>query len=182
MSRNLKILAISGSTRSGSSNTALLKALSTHAPFGISVELFSGLQTLPIFSPDLESAKTPEDVIKFCELIAGADGLVVSSPEYVHAIPRGLKNAIDWLVSREEIIRKPVALVHASHRGEDMLASLRLVISTVSECFAQDIFLRFPLISKTEDEMSAILSLPESVSEIRNYLLELASFIRTMDN
>ena len=182
MSRNLKILAISGSTRSGSSNTALLKALSTHAPSGISVELFSGLQTLPIFSPDLESAKTPEDVIELCELITSADGLVISSPEYVHAIPGGLKNAIDWLVSREEIIRKPVALVHASHRGEDMLASLRLVISTVSERFAPDIFLRFSLISKTEDETRAILGRPESVNEIRNYLIELASYIKAMDD
>ena len=111
LSRNLNIVAISGSTRSGSSNTALLKALSTYAPSGIGVELYSGLQTLPIFSPDLENTKTPEDILELCKLIADADGLVISSPEYVHAIPGGLKNAIDWLVSREEIIRKPIALI-----------------------------------------------------------------------
>ena len=175
-------MAISGSTRSGSSNTALLKALSTYAPSGIGVELYCSLQTLPIFSPDLENTKTPEDILELCKLIANADGLVISSPEYVHAIPGGLKNAIDWLVSREEIIRKPIALVHASHRGEDMLASLRLVLSTVSECFAPEIFLRISLMAKTEDETRDLLSQPNSVRDIQIYLMKLASFIHTMDS
>ena len=153
-----------------------------HAPSGIRVKLFSRLQALPIFSPDLEGENTPEDVINFCRLIADADGLIISSPEYVHAIPGGLKNAIDWLVSRKEVISKPVALVHASHRGEDMLASLRLVISTISECFAPEIFLKFSLMSQTDEETKAILCRPDSVINIQNYLIDFARFIHTLDS
>lgn len=130
----------------------------------------------------MEGVNTPENVTEFCTLIADSDGLIISSPEYVHAIPGGLKNAIDWLVSREEIIHKPVALVHASHRGEDMLASLRLVVSTVSECFAPEIFLRIPLMSKTEDEARVILGQSESVSEIQNYLLDFARYVHTLNS
>jgi NAD(P)H-dependent FMN reductase len=65
--------------------------------------------------------------------VARADGLVIACPEYVRALPGGFKNAVDWLVSRDEIIVKPIALIHASHRGDDMLEQLRLVLGTVSE-------------------------------------------------
>ena len=64
--------------------------------------------------------------------IARSDGVLVCSPEYVRGIPGGLKNAIDWLVSGDQIVGRPIALVHASHRGEDMLQALRAVLSTVS--------------------------------------------------
>jgi hypothetical protein len=36
--------------------------------------------------------------------VAQADGVIISSPEYVRAIPGGMKNLIDWMVSRAEII------------------------------------------------------------------------------
>ena len=51
---------------------------------------------------------------------------------------------MDWLVSRPELVGKPIALIHAAHRGEDVLADLRRVLATVSDGFAPEVFARFP--------------------------------------
>lgn len=82
----------------------------------------------------------------------------MASPECVRSIPGGLKNAIDWLVSRDELTAKPIALAHASHRGDDMLGQLRLVLGMVSQNFRTDFFLRFPLMGRSEQEIDDLLS------------------------
>ncbi len=139
----MKILAISGSGRASSTNTAMLRAVAEIARPLHDVTVFAGIADLPVFSPDLEAEPLSAEVQRFVESIRESDCVIIASPEYVRAIPGGLKNAIDWLVSREEIIGKPIALMHASHRGDDMLEQLRLVLSTVSQRFSPDLFLRF---------------------------------------
>lgn len=166
----MKILAISGSSRRLSTNTALLNAMKEMAPEGVELIVFSGLDSLPIFSPDAEGALTPEVVCDFIKLVQECDGLIISSPEYVRAIPGGLKNAIDWMVSRFEIVDKPVALAHASHRGDDMLHSLRLVLSTVSNKFFEDHFLRIPLIGKAPGEVYELLRSSELKKDVSRFL------------
>jgi NAD(P)H-dependent FMN reductase len=173
----VKILAISGSAREESTNTALLRALKDLSPVGIELSVFHRLDSLPVFSPDSEGERTPAEVRRFMEAVSVADGIIISSPEYVRAIPGGLKNAIDWMVSRHEIISKPIALVHASHRGDDMLASLRLVLSTVSDRFTEQLFLRIPLIGKSPEEIQASLRTPENESQITSFLLDFAAEI-----
>lgn len=167
---NMKILAISGSARKASTNTALLKVMEKLAPAGIDLQVIHQLNALPVFSPDSEGEATPETVQALMEMVSTADGIIISSPEYVRAIPGGLKNAIDWMVSRFEVIDKPIALVHASHRGNDMLASLRLVLSTVSSHFMEHLFLRFPLIGMTPNEIEKLLQVPEKQSEILTFM------------
>jgi NAD(P)H-dependent FMN reductase len=166
----MKLLAISGSARRDSTNTALLLALKDAAPEGIALSVFHRLDTLPVFSPDLEGERTPIEVSEFLALVADSEGVVISSPEYVRAIPGGLKNAIDWMVSRFEVVGKPIALAHASHRGDDMLESLRRVLSTVSDGFLEDVFLRIPLIGKTPHEIKAALQSPGPKQEINEFL------------
>lgn len=173
----MKLLAISGSARSASTNTALLQVLAEVSPKDIDIAVFHDLQTLPVFSPDLEGANTPSEVIGFIYAIDQADGVIISSPEYVHAIPGGLKNAIDWLVSGDAIIEKPVALIHGSHRGDDMLASLRLVLNTVTSAFHKQIFQRFPLISKSPEEVRGFLSQKEHTERLLSYITEFSSAI-----
>lgn len=173
----MHILAISGSARAASGNTALLRALAAAAPEGVTVEVWAGVAALPVFSPDEEGARTPEAVRAFARRVAAADALVVACPEYVHALPGGFKNAIDWLVSREEIIGKPVALIHASHRGEDVLADLRRVLATVSERFLPEVFERFALVKMTPEEIAAALATPEETTRLRAYLAALCAAI-----
>jgi chromate reductase, NAD(P)H dehydrogenase (quinone) len=163
--------------RAASTNTALLDAVATHAPMGITVSVYAGLADLPIFSPDIEGPPAPRAVELLANAIGEADGLIISCPEYVRALPGGFKNAIDWMVSRDEIASKPIALLHASHRGHDMLHSLRLVFGTVSSQFAGDIFESFNLVSKTPDEIAGICSEPDHVARIQSYLSRFAALV-----
>ncbi len=173
----MKILAISGSAREASTNTALLRVMKSLAPKDVELSVFHKLHALPVFSPDSEGEATPAAVFDFLETVSVVDALIISSPEYVRAIPGGLKNAIDWMVSRFEIIGKPIALVHASHRGEDMLTSLRLVLSTISDNFQEQMFLRFPLIGKSPEEIDEFLREPEHASQISLFLNQFVAVV-----
>lgn len=166
----MKILAISGSARAASTNTSMLRALSAVAGANAQILVFDRIGDLPVFSPDMEAMALPDPVQNFADLIRDSDGIIIASPEYVRAIPGGLKNAIDWLVSRDEIIGKPIALMHASHRGDDMLEQLRLVLSTVSTRFSADIFLRFDLMKRSSEEIVNFLQLPDNKRAMTDYL------------
>ena len=111
-----RILAISGSLRAESFNTALLGALPALAPEGMTFELYKGLDELPHFNQDLE-ADVPEPVARLREAVVAADGVVIATPEYNRSIPGVLKNAIDW-ASRPygafSLYGKPVAVIASS--------------------------------------------------------------------
>src|SRR5690606_37169640 len=156
----MKILAVSGSIRQRSTNTALLRAMRAVAPREIEIEVFDGIGDLPIFSPDLEGPNLPDSVRGFLKLISDSDGLLICSPEYVRAIPGGLKNALDWLVSGNQIVGKPIVLAHASHRGSDMLTALRRVLSTISSNFNEKLFYQLPLMKETPESIDQILHIP----------------------
>jgi chromate reductase, NAD(P)H dehydrogenase (quinone) len=174
----MKILAISGSARAQSTNTALLRALAGIAPPPVGIEIFAGIGDLPVFSPDREGDETPQAVRAFQQKIAQADGLIIASPEYVRTLPGGLKNAIDWLVSVEHVIGKPIVLAHASHRGDDMLQTLRIVLSTISSNFNPGIFLRLPLMKQTPETIAEIMSLPANRLAAEKFLNDFAAFCR----
>lgn len=173
---SMKILAISGSARRLSTNTALLKAMQVIAPTGIVIDVFDGIGDLPVFSPDLEGSDEPDNVRLFKQVISESDGLVISSPEYVRSIPGGLKNAIDWLVSGDQVIGKSIALVHASHRGDDMLNILRTVLSTVSSNFNESLFFRLPVMRDTPEQILEILEAPSNREMAERFLVDFASF------
>lgn len=173
----MNLLAISGSVRAASSNSLLLNSLKRFAPATINISVFEGIETLPIFNPDLEGCRTPDSVLKFCRQIEAADGVLIACPEYVRSIPGGLKNVIDWLVSRQEIINKPIALAHASGRGDDMLIALRTVLATVSDGFSEDLFLRIPLNSKSPAQAESTLTEVRNKALIREFMTTFGAFI-----
>ncbi|MBA8834074.1 NADPH-dependent FMN reductase [Rhizobium leguminosarum] len=174
----MRILAISGSARLNSTNTAMLRAIRAIAPSDIEVSIFDGVGRLPVFSPDLEGESLPEAVRDFIDVIAKSDGVIIASPEYVRSIPGGLKNAIDWLVSGDEIVHKPIALLHASHRGDDMLAGLRTVLATITDRFAEDIFLRLPLMKLDPAEVLRSIETAENRSRVQAYLHAFSAYCR----
>jgi NAD(P)H-dependent FMN reductase len=58
--------------------------------------------------------------------------VVISTPEYAHALPGSFKNGLDWLVSDPAFAGKRVVIVKAE-RGSDFAAeSLREVLRTMS--------------------------------------------------
>lgn len=174
----MNILAISGSQRAASTNTALLRALARAAEPPVAVTLSGAPGRLPIFSPDREGPPAPPEVEAFAAEVAAADALVISCPEYVRTLPGGFKNAIDWLVSRPEIAEKPIALLHASHRGDDALCDLRRMLATVSAGFAPDIFARFELMKLGPEEIAATLAAPEPTARLRAFLAALRAHVR----
>jgi chromate reductase len=50
--------------------------------------------------------------------------------------------------------RKPVVLMHASHRGDDVRTNPRIVLSTLADRFSQDIFLRMHLMKMQAEEVT----------------------------
>jgi chromate reductase, NAD(P)H dehydrogenase (quinone) len=113
----MKVLAVSGSLSASSSHGALLRAAGRVTPPGTELTIYGGLADLPHFSPDLDVDPLPAPVAALRSQIGAADGLAICSPEYAHGIPGSLKNALDWLVSAQEPIGKPVLLISASPSG-----------------------------------------------------------------
>lgn len=110
----MRILTISGSLRTASSNTVLLDALATLAPDGVEVVRCDAIGRLPFFNPDLDGDAPPPEVAAFRAELRAADAIIFSTPEYAHGVPGVLKNALDWTVSSGDLFRKPVALINAS--------------------------------------------------------------------
>jgi chromate reductase len=112
----MKIIAICGSLRARSSNLALLRAATKIAS---EVQIYDGLASLPHFNPDddEEGATPPPEVASLRALLAAADGILISTPEYAHGLPGSLKNMLDWLVSDGALVDKPVAILTASPVG-----------------------------------------------------------------
>ncbi len=142
----MKILAISGSLRAGSSNSAILRVAARVAPPPITVEVHAGLDALPFFNPDLDRAlDDPALPFAVCELrqaIAESDAVLISSPEYAHGISGVLKNALDWLVGGTEMVHKREGYIntapHATHAVAAMAETLRTMTVTLvdSACVA----------------------------------------------
>ena len=83
----VRIVAISGSLRRVSSNSALIDAVARLAPEGVNVSIFDRLAEIPPFNPDLDSDDPPEAVARFRARLQAADGVLISSPEYAHGVP-----------------------------------------------------------------------------------------------
>jgi chromate reductase, NAD(P)H dehydrogenase (quinone) len=113
----IRILGISGSLRSGSHNTALLRAAAMSLPPEAELEVYDGLRDLPPYDADLDVEPQDPAVARLREAIADADGVIISTPEFNGSIPGALKNALDW-ASRpfpdNALKGKPVAVVGAS--------------------------------------------------------------------
>jgi chromate reductase, NAD(P)H dehydrogenase (quinone) len=126
-----KLLAISGSLRSHSSNTLLIERVAEMADDKIAIDLFTDLHRLPHFNPDDEPS---EDMVvsDLTRRMRAADGFVVSTPEYAHGVPGSLKNALDWLVGTDAFIEKPFAVLRACDRSTHAPASLVEILTTMS--------------------------------------------------
>ncbi len=111
--RSVRILGIAGSLRRESHNRALLRAAALLAPESVTVEVYDGLGTVPVFNEDLE-ADPPQGVSSLRRALGRADGLLIVTPEYNQSVPGVVKNMIDWLSRGEVLSGLPVAVIGAS--------------------------------------------------------------------
>lgn len=54
------------------------------------------LAEVPLYNGDLEAEGDPPSVAVLKAAIAGADGVLMATPEYNHGVPAIMKNAVDW--------------------------------------------------------------------------------------
>ncbi|MEZ2329828.1 NADPH-dependent FMN reductase [Mesorhizobium sp. RCC_202] len=174
----LHILAISGSLRAASTNSALLAALAAGAPEICRVTVYGGLGRLPIFNPDDEGERTPAEAQFLIEAVTQADGVIVSCPEYAHGVPGGMKNALDWLVSRDAAVGKPAMLVHASARSLYARAALAEIMRTMSFALYEET-VEIALLGKKAAEMEVILDEDANRQAMRDAVEGFAGFIRS---
>src|SRR4029453_6006873 len=99
-----------GRLRAASPSGRPRRSAAAVAPAGMAFIFYEQLGLLPHFNPDLdgEGATPPPAVADLRRLLAEADGVVISPPEYAPGVPGSLKNALDWIVSSGELTDKPL--------------------------------------------------------------------------
>jgi NAD(P)H-dependent FMN reductase len=145
------ILGLSGSLRAASINSALLRAAARMARPPLRITVFGSVGALPLFNPDLE-ARVPAPVAALRGAVRTADALLIASPEYAHGVSGPMKNALDWLVSDEGFVGKPVALFNASPRAHHAYDALLETLSTMSARILREACLALPLLGSGLDE------------------------------
>lgn len=112
---SVRILALVGSLRAGSHNRQLAEATVKLAPAGADVALYEGLAEIPFYNEDIDvEGDVPAAATRLREAAAGADALLLFTPEYNGTMPAVLKNAIDWLsrpYGAGAISGKPVVVI-----------------------------------------------------------------------
>jgi chromate reductase, NAD(P)H dehydrogenase (quinone) len=114
----MRILAISGSLRAASYNTALLRAAAELAPDGVEIELYENLEALPPYNEDRDTDTPPAEVSRLRAAIEDANAVLFATPEYNTTMPGQIKQVVDW-ASRPHgpdaaLWGKPVAAIGAS--------------------------------------------------------------------
>jgi chromate reductase, NAD(P)H dehydrogenase (quinone) len=172
----LSILAVSGSLRAASYNTAALRAMAVAPPPDVTVHVFDGIGELPLFNPDLDNAPIAA-VEAWRAAIEAADAIVIASPEYAHGISGVLKNALDWAVSMPTFPGKPVALLNTSPRAYIAQDALREVLHTMSAQLVPEASVAVPL-QGSRLNFEAILARPQLMATLRACAQALAGAAR----
>jgi chromate reductase len=175
---DLSVLALSGSLREKSYNTALLREAQRLAPSGMTITIAS-IREFPLYNADLETRAFPQAVKDVSAAIAAADALLIATPEYNFSVPGVLKNAIDWL-SRPPLDKvlagKPVAIAGAGGRLGSARAQyhLRQVLGCLSmlpvprpELFVLNAWEKFDEAGRLKDDLLAtqVLELLAALAE-----------------
>jgi NAD(P)H-dependent FMN reductase len=134
-----RVLLVSGSTRTGSGNTAALATMAATAPDGVTAVLYEGLAALPAFNPDHDGDLLPEAAAGLRREIGAADAVLFCTPEYAGNLPGSFKNLLDWTVGGGEMYGKPVAWLNvaAGGRGNGAVDALAGVLGYVGAIVVQ---------------------------------------------
>ena len=157
------ILLISGSLRSRSTNTALLRTALVVAPAPVEAVLYDELGELPHFNPDDDVDPVDSAVARLRGAIHTADAVLFSTPEYAGALPGSFKNLLDWTIGDDHVrsmYEKPVAWIVASLRGADhAYDSLRTVLGFAHSNIVEAACSHIPVTTATIDDDGLIADL-----------------------
>ncbi|MFX3634135.1 MAG: NADPH-dependent FMN reductase [Candidatus Pristimantibacillus sp.] len=184
MEKKINIVAISGSLRQKSSNTALMNAIIGMAPETMEFTIYGGLNDLPHFNPDMDTEEGPDSVGKLRRQLSEADGVLICTPEYGNGVPGVLKNALDWLVSSVVFMNKPTAVISASPTpmgGDKAHASLLLTLHMINATIVEGGTLIIPHINLKLSQDGSITH-PETKQELLAVLGELEKSVGASKN
>jgi NAD(P)H-dependent FMN reductase len=165
-----RLLLICGSTRAGSSNVAVLRAVRALDLPALSTDLYESLRELPAFVPDEQPV--PEPVADLLSRISAADAVLICTPEYAGGLPGSLKNLLDWTVGGGELYEKPVAWLDVANpgRGEGARAQLAVVLGYVGARIVHEACLHLALERTGDVVRIAPAAQPELVGALRALL------------
>lgn len=116
-----KFVAIVGTNSKKSTNRQLLQYIQRHFENSADIEIVE-INDIPLFTKSNRN-DYPEAVLAISNKIEESDGVIISSPEYDHAVTASLMNLLEWLSDGLYcLIDKPVMLTGASY---GRLGSLR---------------------------------------------------------
>jgi chromate reductase len=134
----MRLLAISGSLRRRSYNSALLNAAAAESRPDMEFVFWNRVDRIPAFSEDMEVQ--PDSVTMLKAEIVQADAVLLATPEYNGSVPGALKNALDWIsrpVAENPLRDKRVAVIGASQGAFGATwaqAELRKILQTIGAC------------------------------------------------
>jgi chromate reductase, NAD(P)H dehydrogenase (quinone) len=148
----VRILFVSGSSRSGSTNGAVLRTAADVAGPEVHAVQYTGIGALPLFNPDDDREGVPVDprVADMRREVAAADAVLICTPEYAGALPAAMKNLLEWTIGDAGIYRKPVAWINAAGAAAptgaaDAHESLRKVLGYAGADIVEDACARIPV-------------------------------------
>lgn len=125
-----RLLALSGSLRQQSTNTAVLRTLQLIAPPEVEITL-GDISTLPLHNPDLDATKL-QALNGLRQQLACADGVIIASPQTAYSVSAPMKNALDWLYYGNPLRGKPVMLINTANRHRRGTAALQSILRCLS--------------------------------------------------
>jgi len=165
MSDTLDVLALSGSLRKGSFNTALLRTAQEEAPAGMAIEIYD-YSDIPLYNGDVEAAAYPAAATRLKERIKKADAILLAVPEYNYSFSGVLKNAIDWAsrpYGTSAWAGKPVAMVstggglgasRAQYQLRQVLNSQGMFVLHAPEVFVANAATKFDASGRLTDDVA----------------------------
>jgi chromate reductase, NAD(P)H dehydrogenase (quinone) len=164
-----KILVLLGSTKTDSTNEKIVDYFTEKTASFFDVETYP-LSILPFFNPDLETDLLPDSVKDFRQKIEQADGVLISTPEYVFSIPGVLKNALEWTVSTIIFDKKPTAIITAASSGNVAHESIQLIMKTIGADFDEKtaVLIQSP---KSKMNSNGEITDPKTIDLLANLIL-----------
>jgi NAD(P)H-dependent FMN reductase len=178
---DVRLLLISGSTRSRSTNTAALRSARELLPTGCAT-LYEGLATLPAFDPDADHPPLPAPVQALRSEIAAADAVVFCTPEYAGTLPGSFKNLLDWTVGGAEMYDKPTTWINvaAPGRGTGADATLTAVLGYIGAAIMSTSGARVPVAHDGVDPSGSITE-PETRRRLAEAVKRITAELRSTE-
>ena len=109
-----KLIGLVGTNSTQSTNRTLLEFMQKHFVNQAEIEIIE-ITDIPMFNKP-ENQQLPATVQLIADKIEAADGVIISTPEYDHAVPASLMNALSWLsYGIYPFVDKPVMITGASY-------------------------------------------------------------------